>query len=83
MTDAAPTAPAPTAQAAKPAPLSSAERMRLYRDRQKRHLRCVMVQMREQEIDALIRRWNLSQEDRKDAVAIRQALYRFFDQVLK
>jgi hypothetical protein len=37
------------------APTPSAERMRLHRDRRRRGLRCLMIELRETDIDALIR----------------------------
>ena len=53
--------------------------MRRHRTRRKNRLRCVMVELREREIDALIRRAGLPPEDRADHAAIRTALYGFFD----
>jgi hypothetical protein len=42
-----------------------------------------MVELREREIDALIRRAGLPPEDRADHAAIRTALYGFFDNHLR
>ena len=42
----------------------AAQRMRLHRDRRRRGLRCLMIQLRETEVDALIRRGLLEQETR-------------------
>jgi hypothetical protein len=42
-----------------------------------------MVELREREIDALIRRAGLPPDDRADHAAIRKALYGFFDDHLR
>ena len=68
---------------AEPSLSASAFRMRLHRQRRSRNLRCVMVELREREIDALIRRAGLPPEDRADHAAIRTALYGFFDNHLR
>ena len=62
---------------------ASAFRMRKHRERRWRNLRCVMVELREREIDTLIRRAGLPPEDRADHAAIRRALYGFFDNHLR
>ena len=62
---------------------TAAERMRRHRQRRSRNLRCVMVELREREIDALIRRAGLPPYDRADHAAIRKALYGFFDDHLR
>ena len=66
-----------------PALSASALRMRTHRQRRKNRLRCVMVELRQREIDALIRRAGLPPEDRADHAAIRTALYGFFDNHLR
>ena len=66
-----------------PALSASALRMRTHRQRRKNRLRCVMVELREREIDALLRRAGLPPEDRADHAAIRTALYGFFDNHLQ
>jgi hypothetical protein len=43
----------------------------------------VMVELREREIDALIRLGGLPADDRADHAAIRKALYGFFDDHLR
>jgi hypothetical protein len=63
-------------------PRTGAERMRLYRQRRERHLRCVGIELGEREIDTLIQYWGLSPDDRESIPAIRQALYRYFDDSL-
>ena len=64
-------------------PLSSgARRMARHRRRRRQGLRCLIVELRETEIDALIRR-GLAPESRSDLAAVRKALYRFFDDMLR
>ena len=58
---------------------SAAERMRLHRERRRRELRCLMIELRETEIDALIRGGLLEHETRNDRNAVRKALYRHFN----
>jgi hypothetical protein len=56
--------------------------MRLYRERRRQGLRCVLVEMQQSELDELIRRGLLNNEMRNDPDAIRGALYEFFDSTL-
>jgi hypothetical protein len=42
-------------------------RIRLHRERRQRGLRCLMIQLRETDVDALIRRGLLEQETRNDS----------------
>ena len=63
-------------------PTPAAIRMRLYRDRRRKRLRCVTIELRETEIDRLIRRRLLNPEMRNDLIAIRDALHQFLDQAL-
>jgi hypothetical protein len=63
-------------------PSPAAVRMRLYRDRRRKNLRCVTIELRETEIDWLIRRGLLNTEMRNDLVAVRDALHEFLDQTL-
>ena len=60
----------------------AAIRMRLYRDRRRKKLRCVTIELRETEIDWLIRRGLLNSEMRNNLIAVRGALHRFLDQAL-
>ncbi len=53
----------------------AAERMRRYRERRRERLRCLMIEIREREIDALVGLGLLKTEMRKDASAIVAALY--------
>jgi hypothetical protein len=62
---------------------AAARRMRRHRVRRKNRLRCVTVELREREIDTLIRRAGLPPEDGADHAAIRKALYGFFDDHLR
>jgi hypothetical protein len=60
----------------------AAVRMRLYRDRRRKNLRCVSIELRETEIDELIRRGFLKSETRNDRGAIIKALYSHLDRTL-
>jgi hypothetical protein len=60
----------------------AAERMRRHRQRRKEGLRCAIIDIREAEIDELVRRGLLSTNDRNDPYAIVEALYRFLDAAL-
>ena len=61
---------------------AAAERMRLHRERRQKGLRCLVIELRETEIDALIRRGLLKPETRNDLIAICEALYRHLDRSL-
>jgi hypothetical protein len=56
--------------------------MRLHRERRSLGLRCLTIELRETEIDALIREGLLISETRNDTNALRGALYEFLDSVL-
>jgi len=60
----------------------AAERMRRHRKRRRDGLRCLMVELRETEIDALICKGVLNEESRRDPGAIVAALYAFLDGTL-
>ena len=53
---------------------SVAERMRRYRKRRRRGIRCVRVQIHVTEIDALIRKKYLDQQSRDDLKAVEYAI---------
>ena len=53
--------------------------MRLHRERKKNGMRCLMIGIRETEIDALIRKGFLKPDARNDTQAIIDALYSYFD----
>ena len=61
---------------------SAAQRMRLHRDRRRRGFRCLMIELRETDVDALIRRGLLEQETRNDRNAVLKALYGHFNRTL-
>ena len=61
----------------------AAERMRLHRDRRRRGLRCLMIQLHETEVEALIRGGLLEHETRNDRNAVLQALYGHFSRTLR
>jgi hypothetical protein len=64
------------------APSAAAERMRRHRQRRRDGLRCLMIELRETEIDALIRNGLLPPENRHDCDAVQSALYAFLDDAL-
>ena len=66
--------------AAHPSP--AAERMRRHRERRRDGLRCLIIELRETEIEALIRRGLLNNETRNDPSAIIDALYAFMESTL-
>src|SRR5260370_33663011 len=61
----------------------AAERMRRHRQRRRKGLRSVWVDIRESEIDELIRRGHLANTDRDDRYAVRRAPHPFFDLSLR
>jgi len=71
-----PTRPTPTESAA-------AERMRRHRERRRKGLRCLTVQLRETEVDALIRLGFLSSGQRDDRRAIVKAVHGLLDKVFR
>ena len=62
---------------------AAAERMRAHRKRRRAGLRCVVVQLRETEIDVLIRKGLLKADARNDRYAVRDALHAHFDRTLR
>jgi hypothetical protein len=60
----------------------AAERMRRHRERRRDGLRCLTIELRETEIDALIRKQLLNPETRNNPSAIIDALYAFLDRTL-
>jgi hypothetical protein len=61
---------------------AAAERMRRHRQRRRNHLRCLTIELREKEIDRLVRGRFLNPEGRNDDNGLRNALYWLFDQIL-
>jgi hypothetical protein len=64
------------------APSAAAERMRRHRQRRRDGLRCLMIELRETEIDALIRKGLLEAENRHDYDSVQSAFYAFLDRSL-
>ena len=60
----------------------AAERMRLHRERRRRGLRCLVIELRETEVDALIRGGLLEHETLNDRNAVLKALYGHFNRTL-
>jgi hypothetical protein len=61
---------------------AAAERMRLHRERRRKGLRCLSIELRESEIVALVRRGLLTAEMQNQPGAIVAALYKFLDRTL-
>jgi len=60
----------------------AAERMRRHRERRRGGLRCLIIELRETEIDALARNGFLKTDARNDLRAIEMALYQFLERTL-
>ena len=60
----------------------AAERMRRHRERRRNGMRCLTIELRETEVDALIRMRLLKPETRNDAAAVTGALYAYLDRAL-
>jgi len=71
-----------TPPTAEPARSAAAERMRLHRERRRQGLRCLTIQLRDTEIDALVGMGLLEKDTRNDAAAIVEALYAHLDRTL-
>jgi hypothetical protein len=63
-------------------PRSSAERMRWHRERRRDGLRCLTLEIRDEEIDVLIGKGLLNADTRNDLYAIEMALYKFLERTL-
>jgi hypothetical protein len=61
----------------------AAERMRLHRARRRRGLHCLMIELRETDVDALIRGGLLEHETRNDRNAVLKALYGHLNRTLR
>ena len=61
---------------------TAAERMRRHRERQRDGLRCLTIELRDTEIDVLVRKGMLKADARSDRDAIRDALYTHLDRTL-
>jgi hypothetical protein len=60
-----------------------AVRMARHRSRRRNGLHCLTIELRESEIDALIRDERLAAASRTDIAAVKQALYGFLDDTLR
>jgi hypothetical protein len=69
----------PQTVVANPAPLTGSERMRRHRQRRRDGMRCLTIELRETEIEMLVRQGLLPTEMRNDPQAVSRALYRFLD----
>jgi hypothetical protein len=65
-----------------PTRTAAAERMRRHRQRRRDGLRCLVIELRETEIDDLIRKGLLKSETRNDPSAVIDALYAHLDNTL-
>ena len=65
------------------APSAGTQRMARHRNRRRKGLRCVTIELRETEVDVLIRQGRLARDSRADLVAIQKALHEFFDDHLR
>jgi len=61
---------------------AAAERMRRHRERRREGLRCLTIELRETEIDALVHKGLLKPETRNDPSAVSEAFYAFLDRTL-
>jgi hypothetical protein len=57
----------------------AAERMRRYRERKRAGRRCIIVEIFESDIDALVRKGWLGHETRNDPIEIVNAIYKLLD----
>jgi hypothetical protein len=62
---------------------AAARRMARCRARRREGLRCVLILLREAEVDVLVRRGRLSNEERANPAAIRKAVHGFLDDYLR
>jgi len=60
----------------------AAERMRLHRERRRNKLRCLTIELREREIDALIKMGLLKPETRNVTYDVQMALYAFLEKTV-
>jgi hypothetical protein len=73
--------PLPSAEPASRSP--AAERMRRHRQRRRDGFRCLIIELRETEVDVLIRKGLLPAENRQDYASVQSALYAFLDDALR
>jgi hypothetical protein len=60
----------------------AAERMRRSRHRRRRGMRCFVLELRDSEIAALVRRGLLAEGEQSDRVAVVKAMYKLLDSTL-
>jgi hypothetical protein len=60
----------------------AAKRMRRHRERKRNRMRCLMIELRETEIAALIRFGLLRSDVRHDSRSVRDALYAYLEHTL-
>ena len=63
-------------------PTPAAERMRRHRERRRDGMRCLWIELRDTEIDALVQSGLLKAETRNDQNAIADALYEHLERTL-
>jgi hypothetical protein len=63
-------------------PSPAAARMRRHRERRRDGMRCLTIELRETEVEVLIRQGMLKADARNSSNAIRQALYAHLDRTL-
>ena len=61
---------------------ASALRMRQHRERRRKRMRCLTIELRDSEIEEVIRRKRLSPEDRNDPGALRRTVHQYLDDTL-
>jgi hypothetical protein len=72
--------PPPSAEPVSRSP--AAERMRRHRQRRRDGLRCLIIELRETEIESFVRQGLLSRESCDDSGAVSEALYELLDRTL-
>jgi hypothetical protein len=63
-------------------PSAAALRMRRHRERRRRAMRCITIELRETEVTALIRKGLLRDDARNNLQAVKKAFYGFLDRTL-
>jgi hypothetical protein len=63
-------------------PSAATLRMRRHRERRRKALRCMTIELRETEVTALIRKGLLNNDARNDLSSIKSAFYAFLDRTL-
>ena len=71
-----------TESARLPSPSRAAERMRLHRERRRRGLRSVTIEVRDSEVHTLVARRLLAPEEQGDRRALRRAIHKLLDVTL-